>query len=166
MRETSAKLLVNEMKAAGISLVVSLPDNGLCEVYLLTRDDPYFRLVPVTNEGEGVAIAAGAWLGGKRSIMVMESSGLRVASEALARLGLGFGIPVLLLMSYRGCLGDGNWWAINQGVVLEPMLKALRIPYCIIDKDEDIEGSLQRALRTLAASKCHVAVIMSGGTLW
>ena len=166
MKDSAVKLMVKEMKTAGIRLVACLPDTGLREVYSLTKDDPYFQFVPVTNEGEGVAIAAGAWLGGKRSIMVMEASGLRVASEALARLGMGFGIPVLLLISYRGCLGDGNWWAVNQGVVLEPMLKALRIPYCVINKDEDIDGSLQRALRTLEASKYHVAVIMSGGTLW
>lgn len=166
MKESSAKLLVAEMKAAGINFVVCLPDTGLRGVYFLTRDDPYFQFVPVTNEEEGVCIAAGAWLGGKKSIMVMENSGLRVASEALAGLGISRGIPVLLLMSYRGCLGDGNWWAVDHGVVMEPMLKALRIPYCIIDKEEDIEGSLQRALKTLSASNNHVAVIMSGGTLW
>ncbi len=166
MKGSSAKLLVKEMKAAGIILVVQLPDTGLAEIYSLAKDDPSFEFVPVTNEGEGVAIAAGAWLGGKKSIMVMENSGLRVASEALARLSITTGIPVLLLMSYRGCLGDGNWWAINHGIVMEPMLKTLRIPYCIIDKEEDIEGSLQRALKTLNASKNHVAIIMSGDTLW
>lgn len=166
MKESAAKLMLKEMKAAGISLVASLPDTGLREIYFLSRNDPHFQFVPVTNEGEGVAIVAGAWLGGKKSIMFMEASGLRVASEALARLGIGFGAPALLLISYRGCFGDGNWWAINQGVVLEPLLQALRIPYCIIDKDEDIEGSLQRALRTLEASQYHVAVLMGGGTLW
>ena len=96
----------------------------------------------------------------------MENSGIRVASEALARLGISSGIPVLMLMSYRGSMGDGNWWAVNHGVVMEPMLKALRIPYSFITKDEEIEGSLQRALRSLAASKYHVAVVMSGDTLW
>lgn len=166
MKESTAQLVVKEMKAAGIRLVAYLPDSALCAIHLLTREDPYFQLVPVTNEGEGVAVAAGAWLGGKKAIMIMESSGLRVASEALARLGMQLTIPALLLMSYRGSLGDGNWWAINQGLVLEPMLQALRIPYCIIDKEEDIEGTLQRAVRTLEASKYHVAVIMSGGTLW
>ena len=167
MKETVAKLLVEEMKATGINFIVCLPDNGLRDIYFLTKDDKYFQFVPVTNEMEGVAVAAGAWLGGKKPIMVMENSGLRVASEGLARLGAGYyGIPVLLLMSHRGCMGDGNWWAINHGTVMEPMLNALRIPYKIVERDEDIEGSLQRAQRTLEASKHHVAVIMSGGTLW
>lgn len=166
MKESSAKLVVQEMKAAGINFVVQLPDTGLAQIYSLVSDDPAFQFIPVTNEGEGAAIAAGAWMGGKKSILCMENSGFRVASETLARLGLSFGIPVLMLMSYRGNLGDGNWWAQNHGILMEPLLQALRIPYAIINRDEEIEGSIQRALRTLEASKYHVAVVMSGGTLW
>ncbi len=166
MKESSARLVIREMKAAGINFVVQLPDTELAQIYTLASNDPAFQFVPVTNDGEGAGIAAGAWFGGKRSILCMENSGIRVASEALARLGISSGIPVLMLMSYRGSMGDGNWWAVNHGVVMEPMLKALRIPYSFITKDEEIEGSLQRALRSLAASKYHVAVVMSGDTLW
>lgn len=166
MKEGAAKLLVKEMKDAGINLVAYLPDGGFREAYPLIMQDPSFHVVPVTNEGEGVAVVAGAWLGGKKSVMMMENSGLRVASEALARYGIHIGIPALLLMSYRGCMGDGNWWAINHGVVMEPMLNALRIPYFIIEKEEEIEGSIQRALKTMNASLNHAAVIMGGGILW
>ncbi len=166
MKESSAKLLVKEMKAAGIKLLTCLPDSGLKQIYFLCKDDPDFEFVPVTNEGEGVAIAAGAWLGGKRALMFMENSGLRVASEALARLSIGVDIPVLLLMSYRGSIGDGNWWSESHGVVMEPMLKALRIPYRILDREEDIEGSLQRAVKTMDAHKQHVAIVIGGGLLW
>jgi len=166
MKDSTARMIVNEIKAVGITFVVCLPDSRLQQIYVLTRDDPDFQLIPVTNEGEGVAIAAGLWLSGKKSIMVMEGSGLRLASEPLARLGIDIRIPVLLLMSYRGSLGDGNWWAINQGVVMEPLLKALQIPYCIIDSDKAIKGSLQRAMKTLEASKYHVAILMSGDILW
>ena len=166
MQESSARLLVKEMKAAGITVVACLPDTVFSEVYFLIKEDPYFQFMPVTNEGEGVSIAAGAWLGGKKSLMVMENSGLRMAAEALSLLGINFGIPVLLLMSYRGCIGDGNWWAIDHGLVMEPILKSLRIPYSIIDSEQAIDGSLQRAIRTLNASKNHVAVVISGGALW
>ncbi len=165
MKESSARLVLTEMKAAGIDFVVQLPDSGLFDIYTLVKEDPWFRLVPVNNEFEGASIAAGAWLGGKKSILCMENSGLRVASEALARLGIRHGIPVLMLMSYRGSLGDGNFWAQNHGIVMEPLLKALRIPYRIIDKDEDIPGSIQRAVRTIGASKYHVAVVIGGGLL-
>ncbi len=166
MKESSARLLVEEMKTAGINFVVCMPDSGLREVYSLTSNDSSFQCVTVPNEAEGVSIAAGAWLGTKKPVMLMENSGLRVASEALAQLGIARGIPVLLIMSYRGSLGDRFWWSVNIGTVMEPMLNSLRIPYRIVDKEEDIPGSIQQALRTLEASLNHVAVIMSGGTLW
>ena len=88
MKGSSGKVMVKEMKAAGISLVVYLPDTGLGDIYSLTKDDPDFQLVPATNEGEGVCIAASAGLVGKRAIMVMENSGLRVACEPLSRLSM------------------------------------------------------------------------------
>jgi len=166
VNENAAKLLVREMKAAGIKLLSCLPDSGLKQLYFLCQDDPDFEFVPVTHEGEGVAIAAGAWLGGKRALVFMENSGIRTASEALARLNVGIDIPVLILMSYRGSIGDGNWWAETHGVVMEPMLDALRIPYRILEKEEDIEGSLQRAIRTMDATKNHVAIVIGGGLLW
>ncbi len=166
MKDSAATLLVEEMKAAGISFVTCLPDTGLKELYFLCMDDPDFQFVPVTNEGEGVAIAAGAWLSGNRAIMFMENCGLSIASEALAHLSVSRGIPVLLLISYRGSIGDGNWWANTPGVVMEPMLKALRIPYVILERDTDIGGSLKRAILTMNATKNHMAVIIGGGLLW
>ena len=166
MKESAAKLMVKEMKKAGISLVAQLPDGGLKQLYFLCQDDPDFEFIPVTNEGEGVAIAAGAWLGGKRAIMCMENSGIRSASEVLSRLSIGLDIPVLLLMSYRGSIGEGNWWGESHGVMMEPMLKALRIPYLILEREEDIEGLLQRAIRTMDSSKNHVANVVGGGLLW
>ncbi len=166
MKENAAKLLVQEMKAAGIKLLTCLPDGGLKQIYFLCKDDPDFEFVPVTNEGEGVAIAAGAWLGGKRALMFMENSGLREASEVLSRLSIGIDIPVLLLMSYRGSIGEGNWWGETHGVIMERMLKALRIPYLILEREDEIEGSLQRAVRSMDSSKHHVAIVVGGGLLW
>jgi sulfopyruvate decarboxylase subunit alpha len=166
MKESAAKLLVKEMKSAGIKLLTCLPDGGLKQLYFMCKDDPDFQFVPVTNEGEGVAIAAGAWLGGLRALMFMENSGIRVASEVLSRLSVGIDIPVLLLMSYRGSIGEGNWWGENHGVFMEPMLKALRIPYMIIEREEDIDGVIHRAIKTMESSKHHVAIVIGGGLLW
>ena len=52
----------------------------------------------MTNEAEGASVAAGTWITGGRSVLVMENSGLRAACEALARLGLVNGVPVTMLM--------------------------------------------------------------------
>jgi sulfopyruvate decarboxylase subunit alpha len=166
MKPAIAKLFLNEMKAAGIDLVVGLPDSGLYPLIKLVREDRALRYLPVTNEGEGAGICAGAWMGGKKPILLMENSGLRVASETLARLGISFGLPVLMLMSYRGELGDGNWWAVNHGVVMEPLLKALRIPYAILRRPEEVAGSIRNALKNLQGAKYHYALVAAGDVLW
>ena len=74
----------------------------LAGVYVAAAKDPDIRYVAVTNEAEGASVAAGAWITGGRSVLVMENSGLRAACEALSRLGLVNGIPVTMLMGYRG----------------------------------------------------------------
>ncbi len=166
MKPAVAGLFLNEMKQAGIDLVVGLPDSGLYQLIKLVREDPDVRYIPVTNEGEGAGICGGAWMGGRRPILLMENSGLRVASETLARLGISFGIPVLMLMSYRGEVGDGNWWAVNHGVVMEPLLKALRIPYTILRRPEEIEGAIRKACKNLQGTKYHFALVAAGDVLW
>ncbi|MBI2848640.1 MAG: sulfopyruvate decarboxylase [Chloroflexi bacterium] len=166
MKESAAKLLAEEIKAAGIKFVIQVPDTGLRQVYWLARDDPELELIPVTNEAEGAFVAGGMWLAGKRAILVIENSGLRVASEALGQLGIDHFIPVLILTSYRGDIGDGNWWDVDHGVTMQPLLQALRIPYRILNKEEDIGGILQQAIRTMNSSKNHVAIILGGGLMW
>jgi len=86
----------------------------------------------------------------------MENSGLRVACEPLARLQ---GIPVLMLMSYRGDWGDAPWWANSMGATTEPILGALRIPYRVVRREDDIVPVLTGAVRTLNAYRGHVAVL-------
>ena len=162
MKPACAELVVEGLKQAGVELTAVLPDSWLYEVYKLLTQDDDFRVVPVTNEGEGVAICAGAWLGGRKAVMIMENSGLRVASEALGRLQ---GIPVMLFMSYRGDLGDGNWWAVSMGKTTKPILEALSIPYAVVDKEEDIVKVIERAYKTLSASRSHVAVLFTGDTV-
>ena len=120
------------LKEAGVSVVCYLPDSLLKELYPALDQDPEIRTIPVTNEGEGAAICGGVWLSGKRAALIMENSGLRAATEHLARLGLGSGIPVIMLMSYRGDLGENNWWAIPHGQTMEPILQALRVPYRLV----------------------------------
>jgi len=166
LKERNARLLLKEIKAAGIDFVICMPDSGLYALYCLIREDPDLDLLTVGNEGEGVCICAGAWMGGKHPLMLMENSGNRIASEYLAHLGISFGIPVLFAMSHRGSMGDGNWWAQGHGAVMEPLLKALRIPYTVLQSPEDVPGSFQKAQKTLQASLYPVGIVISGEVLW
>jgi sulfopyruvate decarboxylase subunit alpha len=150
------------LRAARASVVCYLPDSLLRELYLALREAEDIRAIPVTNEGEGAAICGGVWLSGKRAALIMENSGIRAAAEPLARLGLGARIPVVMIMSYRGDLGEPNWWAIPHGITMEPMLNALRIPYTIVREVKDIRPAIERAFVHAYASMNHAAVVLAG----
>ena len=165
MRAEAVQLAMEGLKEAGVSIVCYLPDSHLKELYEEVVADPAFRAVCVTNEGEGTAICGGVWASGKRAVMIMENSGLRVASEPLARMGLGHGIPVVMIMSYRGEFGEQNWWGVPHGTTMEPILQALRIPYQIARKDEEIREAIVNAFHHAYASYYHTAVILAGGTV-
>jgi sulfopyruvate decarboxylase subunit alpha len=162
MSPEAVHAVLSGLRRAGVTVACYLPDSLMKELYIALREAPDIRTIPVTNEGEGAAICGGVYLSGKRAVLVMENSGIRAAAEPLARLGLGAQIPVVMIMSYRGDLGEPNWWAIPHGVTMEPMLDALRIPHRIVRRVDEIEAAITNAYTTAHASQHHVAVILSG----
>jgi len=155
-----AKDILDAMAEAHVKTVPYLPESRLKPLYSLLPDDKRFDAVPVPNESTGVCIAAGSWIGGKRSIMIMENSGIRVAAEPLARIGLERQIPVVLLMAYRGDFGEENWWGVNHGITMEPMLHALRIPYTIVRCSQDIKPAIHNAVLHAETTMYHTAVVI------
>jgi sulfopyruvate decarboxylase subunit alpha len=162
MRQAAVDAVISGLKRAGVSVVCYLPDSLFKELYPALDADPGLRTVRVTNEGEGAAICGGVFLSGKRAALVMENSGLRAATEHLARLGLGAGIPVIMLMSYRGELGENNWWAIPHGITMEPLLDALRVPHRIVRDAGEIERAITDAFDWSYAAYQHSAVVLGG----
>ncbi|GAB6968173.1 hypothetical protein JCM25156A_22100 [Komagataeibacter kakiaceti JCM 25156] len=162
MKQGAVDAVIRGLKAAGVSVVCYLPDSLFKELYPALDADPDIRTIPVTNEGEGAAICGGVFLSGKRAALIMENSGLRASIEPLARMGLGAGIPVIMLMSYRGDLGENNWWAIPHGITMEPLLNAMRIPYRVVRQENEIETAIHDAYEWAYAAYYHVAIALSG----
>ena len=162
MTSSAVEAVIRGLKRAGVSIACYLPDSLFKPLYPALDADPDIRTIPVTNEGEGAAICGGVFLSGKRAVLVMENSGLRASVEPLARMGLGAGIPVVMLMSYRGELGENNWWAIPHGITMEPVLQALRVPYAIVREEDAIERAIEDAYASAYASYYHTAVVLGG----
>lgn len=154
------------LRGAGIDFVSGLPDGWQRPLHERVEADPDIQYVPVGNEGVGFSICAGAWLGGKKPALIMENSGLRVASEYIARISLGTGVPVTLLCSYRGDVGETEHWGIPHGIVAEPLLQALRIKYLVVRHVEDLTKAIKRAKRMAEAQLHPAAVLISGDCVW
>ncbi|HEX5451843.1 MAG TPA: hypothetical protein VFW86_05585, partial [Candidatus Limnocylindrales bacterium] len=118
--------------------------------------------VGVANEGEGAAICAGAWMGGKTPVMVIETSGILVATYALLRCHATFGVPTLMLSTYRGELGEQEWYAVHTGAALPGILQTLRIPSRVVQEVDQLPDSLLEARRSMDSSLHPVSVVLSG----
>jgi sulfopyruvate decarboxylase subunit alpha len=162
----AAQEALRGLKEAGIDFVSGLPDGWQRNLHELVEAEPSITYAPVCNEGVGFSLCAGAWLGGKKTALIMENSGLRVAAEYIARISLGTGVPVVLLLSYRGDVGETEHWGIPHGIVAEPLLQALRIKYVIVRYVEDLAVSIKRAKRISEAQLHPAAVLVSGDCVW
>jgi sulfopyruvate decarboxylase subunit alpha len=162
MKQSAVEAVIAGLKEAGVSVVCYLPDSLFKELYPALDADPDIRTIRVTNEGEGAAICGGVFLSGKKAALIMENSGLRASIEPLARMGMGAGIPVVMLMSYRGDLGENNWWAVPHGMTMEPLLNAMRIPYRVVSDEDAIRQSIKDAFLWSYASYYHSAIALTG----
>jgi sulfopyruvate decarboxylase subunit alpha len=162
VRQAAVDAVLGGLRRAGVSVACYLPDSLFKELYPALDAAPDLRTIPVTNEGEGAAVCGGVFLSGQRAVLVMENSGVRAATEPLARLGLGAGIPVVMLMSYRGELGENNWWAIPHGITMGPVLDALRTPYRVVRDAGEVERAITDAYDWSYAAYHHSAVVLGG----
>jgi len=162
--------IVAALKEQGVNFVVSLPDVPDSILIRTLTQDPAFKTVIVTNEGEGVALAAGSWLGGKKPTVIINSAGLLVATWSLANTGMFYGIPLLLLCPYRGDIGDrsrvrGGYLRIFK-LTVEPLLQTLQIPHRVVARIEDLRDAIRDAQHTAATTEIPVALLLTGEVLW
>lgn len=156
------ELMLDGLLEADVSIVTALPESLLRGAYRLLERTDKLHYVRVSNEAEMPGICAGAYLAGKRSVMIMENSGLRQACEPLTRLSWAHHVPMVLFMSHRGALGEKNWWGHNHAQVMEPILEALRFPYWYVNELSDITPHITKAWNHADSSQWPVALIFGG----
>ena len=106
-----------------------MPDNVLRPLIEAVHADPFFTAFAVAREEEGLGILSGAWMGGTRGILLMQTSGFATLPNVIASLAVPFQIPVLMMVSERGTLGEFN---IGQSLVahtMRPVLQCLGVEH-------------------------------------
>ena len=157
MNKFSSDAFLLGLKKAGINFVCYLPESWLYEVYKNVVKDKSFTCVPVENESTGILLCMGAWMGGKKPVMIMENSGINLACESLSRLITLHHMPILMLASNRGEIGDSTFWSQSHRLAKD-VLTSLRIPFEVITKAADIESSIVRAKKTMDGTRFPVAL--------
>jgi sulfopyruvate decarboxylase alpha subunit len=109
------------LKAARITILGYVPDAGHAHLINAAHADPDMQAVVLTTEEEGIALSAGAWLGGQRAVMLMQSSGVGNCINMLS-LPLNCRMPFLTLVTMRGEWGEFNPWQVPMGAATQPVL--------------------------------------------
>lgn len=116
-------LVYAALKRAEVRQVSYVPDAGHARLIELAHADPEMEAIVLTTEEEGVAMAAGAWLGGQRAVLLMQSSGVGNCINMLS-LPQNCRMPFLTLVTMRGEWGEFNPWQVPMGSATEAVLRA------------------------------------------
>ena len=146
-------------KEQSIGLVAYVPDAGHAALIRACQADPAIRAVPLTTEEEGIPLAAGAYMGGQKSAILMQSSGTGNCINMLS-LAATCQFPLLMLVTMRGEWGEFNPWQLPMG---QSAQKALEVAGMIVqraDRPDEVYPTVSAAARMAYNSQAAVAVLL------
>ncbi|HVZ49379.1 MAG TPA: thiamine pyrophosphate-binding protein [Gemmatimonadaceae bacterium] len=147
-------------RRASVRQVAYVPDAGHARLIELCRADDAIRDVVLTTEEEGVALAAGAWLGGDRAALLMQSSGV---GNCINMLGMmrSCRFPLLALVTMRGEHDEFNPWQVPMGSTTEQALRLAGVDVARAERAEDVEGIVGQAAARAFSDETAVAVLLA-----
>src|SRR4051795_7348696 len=137
-----------------------VPDAGHSELIELVLGSSSMRGIALTTEEEGVALLAGADLGGGRGVLLMQSSGVGNCINMLS-LTQGGRFPFLALISMRGDFGEGNPWQYPMGKATQPVLEAMDVTCLRAESPEEVVATVGAALTMVFQANRAVAVLLT-----
>jgi sulfopyruvate decarboxylase alpha subunit len=147
-------------RAHAVRQVVYVPDSSHSRLINRCHADPGMHAVVLTTEEEGVAHLAGAWLGGDRGAMLMQSSGVGNCVNMFSLLA-ACRLPFVSLITMRGEWGEFNPWQVHMGQATPDTLKLSGLVVHRVDEPDDVANTVDAALRLAFDSSVGVAVLLS-----
>src|SRR5216683_6215766 len=152
--------LYDLLRRHGVSQFAYVPDAGHSILIDRSLADPEVHSVALTTEEEGVALIAGADLGGARAVLLMQSSGTGNCVNMLSLIKGGH-FPFLALVSMRGDFGEGNPWQYPMGQAVEPVLQAMGVICLRIERPEEVIPTVDAAVTMVFHGGNAVAVLLT-----
>jgi sulfopyruvate decarboxylase alpha subunit len=154
-------IVLTSLKSNDVRLITYVPDRVLTPLIKALHADPFFTTFATTREEEAIGVVTGAWMGGLRGAVLMQTSGFATIANVLASLVVPSQIPALLIVSERGTLGEFN---VGQAMVcktMRPVLDALAMEHHTITRQEELGFILDRAIKQAVATQAPAAFILS-----
>src|SRR5438874_9719635 len=152
--------LFDVLKRADIKQVGYVPDAGHSQLIARCKADNDIRDVVLSTEEEGVALAAGAWLGGQRSALLMQSSGVGNCINMLS-LAKSCRFPLTMLVTMRGEWGEFNPWQVPMGTKTQAALELMDVLVYRVERAEETGETVAAAFEIAFNGSLATAVLLS-----
>jgi len=149
------------LKRHEVKLVTYVPDNVLRPLIEGVHADPYFTTFSCTREEEAVGIVSGAWMAGLRGIVLMQTSGFATLANVIASLPVPYQIPVLMMVSERGTLGEFNIGQTMVARTMRPVLDCLAVEHHTMTRLDEVEFIIDRSITQAVATQAPCVYILS-----
>jgi sulfopyruvate decarboxylase alpha subunit len=155
------EIVLATLKSNDVRLVVYVPDRVFTPLIKAIHADTFFTTFAATREEEALGIVTGAWMGGLRGAVLMQTSGFATIPNALASLVVPSQIPALIFVSERGTLGEFN---LGQALVcktMRPVLDSLAVENITITRLDELAFIIDRSIKQAVATQAPVTFILS-----
>jgi sulfopyruvate decarboxylase subunit alpha len=148
--------------ALGVNFASGVPCGVLRHIIKNFENDARIQHIPANRESEAVGLAAGAYLAGKIPVVYMQNSGLFAASNDIASLLIPYRIPVLLIVSYRGCRGEDAVQHLITGRATKKLLGSFGIPF-VVFKGQEIGDLIKTMFQKMIRSELPAVLLLKRG---
>ena len=147
-------------QSLGIRQVAYVPDAGHARLIERCHADSSMRTTVLTTEEEGIAVMTGAWLGGQRGVVLMQSSGVGNCINMLS-LVKACRIPFAMIVTMRGEWGEFNPWQIPMGSTTPQSLELAGVTTYRVDREEEVAETVATTLGSAFDTQTAAAVLLS-----
>src|SRR2546428_12290238 len=158
---TWAESFLNTLKENDVRLVTYVPDNVLTPLIKGATTDNYFISACATREDEAVGMVAGAWMGGMRGCVMMQTSGFALIANALASLIVPYQIPAIIVVSERGTLGEFNIGQVTVARTMRPTLDAIAVVHHTLTDETTMPLIVDKSIKQAFTTQSPVVFILS-----
>jgi len=154
-------IIQETLKRNQVRLATYVPDRVLTPLIRALLEDKDFTTFATTREEEALGVLTGAWMGGLRGVLLMQTSGFATLANVLASLAVPYQIPLIMIVSERGTLGEFN---LGQAMVcrtMRPVLQSLGIEHHTITRIDELEFILDRSIKQAIATQAPTCLILS-----
>jgi sulfopyruvate decarboxylase alpha subunit len=161
LEKTWHGIVLQSLKRNDISLVPYVPDRVLTTLIRNLHADPFFTTFATAREEEAVGIVSGAWMGGTKGAVLMQTSGFATLANVLASLALPYQIPLIMFVSERGTLGEFNYGQSLVCRTMRPVLDSLAMEHHTATRLDEFEFIVDRSIKQAITTQAPVAIILS-----